>query len=204
MCVRFRIPYKVVVFIGFSLLSGYQLVLCFLISPDTNIELLYFPLALKSAGTVMLYAVLTIYAAQIVPFQHLFQVFGIMGIIREGIGSPIATALVGRMLKVFHQANFLSLSGELDEQNHILRHLSFDALYDEAQRQALLVSIKEIFGYAVLFGILLLLAAMCTQYPKINKFIKMPVFSFSRRLTEIKLFHRPKYTVKELVENKGK
>ncbi|MDR0682636.1 MAG: hypothetical protein LBG15_12450 [Dysgonamonadaceae bacterium] len=204
MCVRFCIPYKVVVFIGFSLLSGYQLVLYFLISPDTNIELLYFPLALKSAGTVMLYAVLTIYAAQIVPFQHLFQVFGIMGIIREGIGSPIATALVGRMLKVFHKANFLSLSGELDEQNHILRHLSFDALYDEAQRQALLVSIKEIFGYAVLFGILLLLAAMCTQYPKINKFIKMPVFSFARRLTEIKLFHRPKYTVKELVENKGK
>jgi hypothetical protein len=95
----------------------------------------------------MLYAVLTIYTAQIVPFQHLFQVFGIMGIVREGIGSPIAAALVGRTLKVFHQANYLSLSGELDEQNHILRNLPLDTLYSEAQRQALLVSIKEIFEH---------------------------------------------------------
>lgn len=112
MCVRFHIPYKTVVFTGFALLSGSQMVLYFLISPGIN------------------------YAAQIVPFQHLFQVFGIMGIIREGIGSPIATALVGRTLKIFHQANYLSLSGELDAQNHILRHLPFDALYGEVQRHA--------------------------------------------------------------------
>jgi hypothetical protein len=203
-CVRFKISYKVLVFIGFALLVAYQLLFYFLISPDTNIELFYLPLVLKSAGTVMLYSVLTIYAAQIIPFQHLFQVLCIMGFIREGVGSPIATALVGRMLKVLHQSNYLSLSGELDAPNPIVNRLPFDALYGELQRQSLLVSIKEIFGYAVLFGIVLLIATMCTKYPKIHKYIRMPVFSLPRRLAEIKIFRRPIYTVEELIKKKEK
>ncbi|MDR3328199.1 MAG: hypothetical protein LBT04_08850 [Prevotellaceae bacterium] len=202
--VRFKISYKKIVFIGFALLAAYQVVFFFLISPDANIELLYLPLAFKSAGTVILYAVLTVYAAQIIPFQHLFQVLCIMGFIREGIGSPIATASVGRMLKVFHQSNYLSLSGELDAQNPLVNHLPFDAVYGELQRQSLLVSIKEIFGYAVLFGVVLLIAAMCTKYPKIHKYIRMPVFVLPRRLAEIALFHRPKYTVEELLRTKDK
>ena len=199
LCARIRISYKIVVFAGIALLVIYQMFFYFLISPDVNIEKFYLPLAFKSAGTVMLYAVLTAYAAQLVPFNHLFQVFGIMGIVREGIGSPIATALVGRMLKVFHQANFLSLSSEIDANNHVLNHLPFDVIYGEAQRQALLVSIKEIFGYAVLFGIALLLISLCTRYPRIVKFIKIPLDSFPRRLAEIQLFKRPIYTVKELI-----
>jgi hypothetical protein len=172
----------------------------FMISPDTNIELLYFPLIVKNAGTVMLYAILTIYAAQIIPFQHLFQVLCLMGFIREGIGSPIATAYIGRLLKTTHQANYLSLSSELDAQNPVVSQLPFEAIYGELQRQSLLVSIKEIFGYAIFFGMLLLLAAMCTKYPTINKYIRMPVFYFPRRLAEIKLFHRPRYTVEELLK----
>jgi MFS family permease len=199
--VRFKISYKRIVFFGFALLSIYQLIFYFLISPDTNIELFYFPLLLKSIGTVMLNIILTLYIAQIVPFQHRFQVLCIMGFIREGIGSPIATAYVGRLLKVCHQANYLSLSSELDAPNPIVNRLPFDALYGELQRQSLLVSIKEIFGYAVLFGIVLLIAAMCTKYPKIHKYIRMPVFSLPRRLAELKLFHRPIYTVKELIND---
>jgi hypothetical protein len=202
--VRFRLSFKVIVFVGFALLTCYQVIFYFLISSAANIELFYLPLALKTAGTVILYAIMTIYAAQIVPFQHLFQVLCIMGFIREGIGSPIATAYVGRILKVFHQSNYLSLSGELDMQNPIVNLLPFNAFYTELQRQSLLVSIKEIFGYAIMFGFLLLIAAMCTKYPKINKYIRMPLFSLPKRLAEIKIFRRPIYTVEKLLGEKGK
>jgi hypothetical protein len=200
--VRFRLSFKVIVFIGFALLACYQVIFYFLISPATNIELFYLPLAIKSTGTVILYAILTVYAAQIVSFQHLFQVLCIMGFIREGVGSPIATAFVGRLLKAFHQSNYLALGGELDAQSSIVNHLPFDALYGELQRQSLLVSIKEIFGYAAIFGILLLIATMCTKYPKIHNYIRMPVFALPRRLAELKIFRRPIYTVEELLENK--
>lgn len=203
-CVRFHISYKVIVFIGFALLSAYQLIFYFLISPDVNIELFRLPLILKSAGTVTLYAVLTVYAAQIVPFQRLFQVFCIMGFIREGIGLPIATACVGRLLKIRCQANYLSLSGELDAQNLLTGQMSPNTLYGHLQCQSLLVSIKEIFGYAVFLGILILFAALLTKYPAIRKYVRMPVFSLSRRLQEIKIFHRPRYTVEELLKGKRK
>jgi hypothetical protein len=106
------------------------------------------------------------------------------------------------MLKVCHQSSYLSLSGELDAQNPIVGHLPFEAIYGELQRQSLLVSIKEIFGYAVLLGILLLIATLFTKYPTIHKYIRMPVFALPRRLAEIKLFHRPIYTVEELLREK--
>jgi hypothetical protein len=203
-CVRFHIRYKIIVFVGFALLLAYQIAFYFLISPDTNIELFYLPVALKSAGIVTLYSVLTLYAAQVVPFQNLFQVLCVFGFIREGVGPPLVTAFVERILKVSLQTNYLGLSGELDAQNSIANHLPLDALYGELQRQSLLVSIKEGFGYAIFFGILLLIATICTKYPTIHKYIRMPVFSLPRRLAEINIFRRPQYTAKELIENKEK
>lgn len=186
--VKLRLPYKAIVFIGFALVVGYQALFYFLISPATNKELLYLPLFLKNAGNIILFVVLTIYASQVVPFQHFFQVLCIIGFIREGIGSPIGTALVSRILKTVHQANYFSLSSELDAQNPVTGQLPFDVVFGEVQRQTMLVSIKEVFGYAVLFGLLILIACLFTRYTKILHYIRVPRVPIVGRLFKIKLF----------------
>ncbi|MDR3328200.1 MAG: hypothetical protein LBT04_08855 [Prevotellaceae bacterium] len=198
--VRLHWKFKTMIFIGLALLVANQVIFYFLISPDTSKEMLYLPLICRGAGNMILYIVLTFYCSQVIPFSQMFQALAILGFIRNGIGTPMATALVSRMLTVTHKANYLSLSSELDAQNQLVDHLSFNAIYGELQRQSLLVSIKEIFGYVAIFGILLLLAFLLTKYPPINKYVRMPVFSLPRRLREIKLFRRPKYTVEELLK----
>lgn len=151
----------------------YQFVMYFLISPEMNIERLYLPLILKNAGNVMIYVVLTTYLSQIVPFKHFFQALCAVGFVREGIGGPIASALVARIFKITYQSNYYTLGGELDALNPMTGHLSFPTYFGELQRQAMLVSIKEVFGYAVLFGILLLLFILITRYTRVVHRIKL-------------------------------
>lgn len=46
---------------------------------------------------------------------------------------------------------------------HPMAH-SFMALYGEFQRQILLVSLKEVYGYAVIVAIVILLAILASDY----------------------------------------
>lgn len=184
---RFHIRYKALTFIGFALIVAYQLFFYFLISPDTSKEMLYLPLICRGAGNVIIYVALTVYASQVVPFVHFFQALSIFGFIRSGIGSPIGTAIVGRLFKVLQKDNYLSLSSGLELQNPFIAHQSFAAVYSEVQRQALMVSIKEAFGYAALFGMLLLIAILCTRYSKIISYMRIPWMPAIRKLSETKL-----------------
>ncbi len=170
---RWQMSYKVATFIGFVFMVLYQFVMYFLISPEMNIERLYLPLILKNAGNVMIYVVLTTYLSQIVPFKHFFQALCAVGFVREGVGGPIASALVTRIFKITYQSNYYTLGGELDALNPMTGRLSFPTYFGELQRQAMLVSIKEVFGYAVLFGILLLLFILITRYTRVVHRIKL-------------------------------
>lgn len=105
--------------------------------------------------------------------QTFFQALCAVGFVREGIGGPIASALVTRIFKITYQSNYYTLGGELDALNPMTGNLSFPTYFGELQRQTMLVSIKEVFGYAVLFGILLLLFILITRYTRVVHRIKL-------------------------------
>ncbi len=186
---RWQMSYKTVTFIGFVLMVAYQLVMYFLISPDMNIERLYLPLFLKNAGNVMIYVTLTTYLSQIVPFRHFFQALCAVGFVREGIGGPIASALVARVFKMAMQSNYYTLGGSLDAVNPLTDQVPFSAYFGELQRQATLVSIKQVFGYAVLLGILFLIVILFTRYARITHRVKLFRVPVVGRLFAINLSH---------------
>lgn len=186
---RWQMSYKMATFIGFVLMVAYQLVMYFLISPDMNIERLYLPLFLKNAGNVMIYVTLTTYLSQIVPFKHFFQALCAVGFVREGIGGPIASALVARVFKTTMQANYCTLGTTLDAVNPLTGQVPFPAYFGELQRQATLVSVKQVFGYAVLLGILFLIAILFTRYARITHRIKLFRVPVVGRLFAINLSH---------------
>lgn len=146
----FRVP----VFFGFAVTVLYQAAMYFLIDPGMNVEKLYFPTFLRNAGHAVIYCVVTVYASRVVPFRHFFQVLSIMGFVRTGMGSPLAAAIYGRILDVLLPANLQRLTVELDSVNPAVS--SIPAVYGQAMEQAMLVSIKDIFGWTTIAGIILL------------------------------------------------
>lgn len=170
---RLRTGYKMATFIGFVLVVSYLIMMYFLISPDTNIEKLYLPVVLRNMGNTMIYIVLTTYLSQIIPFRHFFQSLCAVGFVREGIGGPIATAVVSRLFKITVQSNYYTLGGVLDSLNPVTVRLPFSIYFGELQRQVILVSVKEVFGYAVLAGILLLIFILFARYTKVVHRIKV-------------------------------
>lgn len=170
---RLRTGYKMATFIGFALVVSYLIIMYFLISPDTNIEKLYLPVVLRNMGNTMIYIVLTTYLSQIIPFRHFFQSLCAVGFVREGIGGPIATAVVSRLFKITVQSNYYTLGGVLDSLNPVTVRLPFSIYFGELQRQVILVSVKEVFGYAVLAGILLLIFILFARYTKVVHRIKV-------------------------------
>jgi MFS transporter, DHA2 family, multidrug resistance protein len=171
--VKMQWGYKRMTSIGFALILGYLLFLYFLISPDTNREALYLPLFLRGAGDTILEITLTVYAARTVSFMFFFQVLTIFGLVRTGFGIPLGTSIMGHAMSFSMKQNILSLSSEIDLQNPAVTSMPFDILTDRIQTQALLVSIKEIYGYAAIAGVVILILSLCARYRNLVK-LKMP------------------------------
>lgn len=67
---------------------------------------------------------------------------------------------------------------------------SFTAIYNEFQRQMIMVSLKEIYGYAAITAILILLAILASDYrqyinSRINRMLKLTqIWRHIRNLTD--------------------
>ncbi|MDP4188385.1 MAG: hypothetical protein Q8905_10070, partial [Bacteroidota bacterium] len=171
--VKWDCGYKLVTGIGFLFIVCYIVAMYFLISPATSKELLYLPLFFRGAGNVVIYVVLTVYAARTIPFMPFFQALTILGFVRTCIGTPLGTAIIGRAFTICTKRNMMDLGSELDLQNPLVYSNSFDKIVNELTRQSLLVSIKEIFGYVAIAGIFILLLTLMNRYKSLLKF-KMP------------------------------
>lgn len=180
--VRMRGGYKVPVFLGFALIVGYQIILYFLIDPNMNIEQLYLPTFLRGAGYIILYISLTVYVTGIVPFQHFFQVLSILGFIRTGFGSVFGSAVYSRALQYLIPENFQNISRELDAVNPAINSNTFSMIYGEAMRQATLVSLKEMYGWICIIGLLFLVIILMERFLNRNFVGYLPNI---RRIREI-------------------
>lgn len=171
---RLRESFKVSIFIGFGLIVLYLLMMYYLIDPGTNIEKLYLPTALRGAGYIILYIALTVYVTGIVPFQHFFQVLSILGFVRTGFASALGGAIYSRILQYTLPENFQNLTRELDAVNPIINSHNFFQIYGEAMRQSILVSLKEMYGWVCLIGIILLLVILSERFLNRNLIGRLP------------------------------
>lgn len=172
--VRLHGGYKVPVFLGFAFIVGYQCIMYFLIDPNMNIEWLYFPTLLRGAGYIILYISLTVYVTGIVPFQHFFQVLAILGFVRTGFGSVLGGAIYSRVLQYIIPENFQTITIELDPVNTAVNSETFISVYGEAMRQATLVSLKEMYGWVCIVGVLFLALILFEKFLNRNVVGRLP------------------------------
>lgn len=149
--------FKMLIFIGFLLVVIYQYYMYFLIYPDLNIESLYFPNFLRGLGHGILYISLTIYIALSVPFKHFFQALCVLSFIRTSIATPLGTAILNRWMRLLQVDKIGIVGRDIDKLHEWMPNAPIKELYAEVNRQATMVSMKELFGWVCIQGTIILL-----------------------------------------------
>ena len=104
-------------------------------------------------------AVMMLTANARLPFPYTFlHGLSFQNMFSAALAAPIGNAIVGRAFKVAMTRNSQWLSEELDAVNPAAAHLPGGELYGVVQVQSLLESMKEIYGWLLILGLLTLLA----------------------------------------------
>lgn len=162
-------------FLTFSFGIGY---LYFHIQPTGMYEDLYFPMFLKGIGLVVLFVAMGIYGVQgLQPKQLIYNAFFLIGA-RSALAPALAYSIMTNWLYRLQQYNISILSADVDLLNPLAKSqfdqsyssylaqgmsvedayvLANNALFSKVQIQATTVSIKEILGYMLIAGCLILL-----------------------------------------------
>lgn len=173
---RWKWRIKNIVIAGLVSFLLYQIQFYFLIDASTEKYMLYLPMVFKGAGVSIVYTSLTYALAGCVTFAYYFEAMCVIGFIRTSFGGPLNSAIITRLLNHIKQAATADLGSFVDSMHPMAD--SFSAVYGEFQRQMLMVSLKEIYGYAAIAAGLILLAIMASDYrhyvgSHINRMLKL-------------------------------
>ncbi len=140
--------YKTMTVIAFLSIIAYLAIFYFTIDYRLPKEALILPLFLRSFGYVIV-AICFLTALSRVPFQYFFQAVALQAFVSAGFGGALGTAALNRLLSVVLRKNVMLLSSTLDHVHPAVGRLSVEQLYRAVQQQALMVSMKELYGWLV-------------------------------------------------------
>lgn len=154
--------YKTMTLIGFSFLVGYLLVMYFTIDYNLPKEMLFFPLLLRGFGYIII-SITFITALSTVPFQLFPQSLSIQGFISACCGSLVGSAILTRVFKITVKKNAMLLGTNLDNVNPVANQIPHESLFESLQQQAMIVSMKEIYGWLCITGLFCLLVFLLKE-----------------------------------------
>ncbi|MCD7974124.1 MAG: hypothetical protein LUG18_15915 [Candidatus Azobacteroides sp.] len=188
---RRKWKYKTMAVIGFSAITGYLMCLYFTIDYNLPKEALILPLFLRSFGYVVIAITFLTYLS-FVPFQYFPQAITIQSFVSAGFGGAMGTAVLGRALNITMAKNSMLLGSTLDRVNPHSQRIPLNELYGSLQQQALMVSMKELYGWLVLISLFCLLAFMVKESNLRPKYVPHPKFRSIRRFIKHELRMRKK------------
>lgn len=149
---RWKWPYQRMLMIAFLCYIFYLAYFYFVIDYNLPKEALCLPIIVRTVGyVIMATAVLT--ANTSLPFPFYFcQAVCVQNLFSAALAGCIGSAIVGRMLRVVQKMNFTELSAGIDHLSPLPRQ-GWEAAYGMTQAQALLESMKEIYGILLLVAI---------------------------------------------------
>lgn len=155
-------PYRTMTAIGFSAIVAYLILFYFTIDYNLPKESLLLPIFLRGFGYVII-VICFLTALSRVPFPFFFQSVSVQAFVSAGIGGVLGTAILGQIFKTVTKRNAMLLSSSLDNVNPLAMKLAPGELYGALQQQALMVSMKELYGWLALAGIFCLLLFMIKE-----------------------------------------
>ena len=174
--------YKTMTAIGFALAIVYLGYFYFFIDYGVEKEMLFIPLFFRGAASVIISIVfLTSIVQSGLPFQVFPQALTINGFTGAVMGATLGPAIIGELLRHTMAKNALLLGANITSANPDITLGSLGQIYGMVQTQALIVSMKEIYGW-LLIAALTSLIAILLSYSSVRPFAIFPKWSTIRRL----------------------
>lgn len=173
--------YKTMTAIGFALGAVYLAYFYFLIDYGVEKEMLALPLFVRGAASVIISIIfLTSIVQSGLPFQVFPQALTINGFTGAVMGATFGPAVIGEFLRHVMAKNASLLGANLTDFNPEAMHMPFAQLYGMVQTQALVVSMKEIYGWLLIVA-LISLTVILVSYGPVRPFAIFPKWSTIRR-----------------------
>lgn len=158
--------YKTMTAIAFSLAIVYLAYFYFFIDYGVEKEMLFVPLFFRGAAAVIISIVfLTSIVQSGLPFQVFPQALTINGFTGAVMGATLGPAIIGEFLRHTIAKNASLLGSAITDFNPDTAHVPLGQLYGLVQTQALIVSMKEIYGWLLIIAIFSLMIILVSYGP---------------------------------------
>lgn len=158
--------YKTMTAIAFSLAIAYLAYFYFFIDYGVEKEMLFLPLFFRGAAAVIISIVfLTSIVQSGLPFQVFPQALTINGFTGAVVGATLGPAIIGEFLRHTMAKNASLLGSAIADFNPDTAHVPLGQLYGLVQTQALVVSMKEIYGWLLIIAIFSLMIILVSYGP---------------------------------------
>lgn len=174
--------YKTMTAIGFALAACYLAYFYFFIDYGVEKEMLFIPLFCRGAASVIIsITFLTSIVQSGLPFQVFPQALTINGFTGAVMSATLGPALIGEFLKRTMAKNASLLGTNIVDFNPDIAHVPLGQLYGIVQEQALVVSMKEIYGWLLIVA-LISLTVILVSYGPIRPSAIFPKWSTIRHI----------------------
>lgn len=174
--------YKTMTAIGFALAIIYLAYFYFLIDYGVEKEMLFIPLFFRGAASVIISIVyLTSIVQSGLPFQVFPQALTLNGFTGAVMGATFGPAVIGEFLRHTMAKNAAFLSSSITDMNPDTVHAPLGQLFGLVQMQALIVSMKEIYGWLLIVGIVSLVLIL-VSYSPVRPWAIFPKWKTIRRI----------------------
>ncbi len=158
--------YKTMTAIGFSLAAVYLAYFYFTIDYGVEKEMLFVPLFFRGAASVIISIVfLTSIVQSGLHFFVFPQALTINGFTGAVMGATLGPALIGEFLRHTMAKNVALIGSAMTDFNTDIMHMPVGQLYGMVQVQALVVSMKEIYGWLLIAALTSLLVILVSYSP---------------------------------------
>lgn len=167
-CLR-RWPYQRMVAIAFAATTAYLAIFYFTIDYNLPKSAFLLPLFLRGFGYVVVAIALLTAMSPRVPFVHFFQAVAVQNVVSASMAGAFGVAVLTELLQWVWGRNAMLLGSALDRVNEAAAHTLLGELYGAVQQQALMVTMKELYGWLTIAGILctiILLRESAFYHPK--------------------------------------
>ena len=177
-----RWRYKTMTAIGFSLATVYLAYFYFLIDYGVEKEMLFLPLFFRGAASVIISIVfLTSIVQSGLHFFVFPQALTVNGFTGAVMGATFGPAVIGEFLRHTMAGNAALLSAEFTNLSPEVAHMPLGQAYGMIQVHALIVSMKEIYGW-LLIASLTMLVVIAVSYGPLRPAAFFPKWRTIRRL----------------------
>jgi hypothetical protein len=151
---------KTLTFVAMSAVVLYNIIMSRLITPSIGLGQLWLPVFILGFGHVGVFIALTVYAQAYCNFKYYFQVLCILGFIRTGIGDPIGNTIWEHALQGSINQHIATIGYAADfAQSNVAEWISGEAV---------LSALRELYGYATIFGIAILVLILCSHFDSLR------------------------------------